>query len=99
MLNDRQSPLTASKLTNIRSVHKGGPFRRASGWPDHYQQWTKEPAESRPTEQALADQGEVDEKASNEASARLLRLIICESCGILPDTPLLTLHSPSRKEK
>lgn len=99
MLNDRQSSLTASKLTNIRSVHKGGPFRRASGWPDHYTQWTKETAESRPTEQALADQAEVDEKASNEASAKLLQLIICESCGILPYTPLLTLHSPSRKEK
>lgn len=70
-----------------------------SGEPDHYPQWTKEPAESRPTEQALADQGEVDEKASNEASAKLLRLIICESCGILPDTSLLILHSPSSKEK
>lgn len=87
MLNDRQSPLTASKLTNIRSVHKGD----LSG--------ELVDAQTRSTEQALADQGGVDEKASNEASAKLLRLIICESCGILPDIPILTLHSPSRKEK
>lgn len=27
MLNDRQSPLIASKLTNIRSVHEGRAFQ------------------------------------------------------------------------
>lgn len=26
MLNDRQSPLTASKMTNIRSMHEGRDF-------------------------------------------------------------------------